>query len=298
MNRKTIHAAWVLLLIVAGVIWLALNWAPPGPADSAKGGQPSPPGPSSNSQVQLRWGNPSGAKADAGDRNNYLMEKPYFALSYNDAKGTPNWVSWRLVKDDLGHAERNQQFRPDDDLPAGFKKVLPSDYTESGFDRGHMCPYADRESTEESRPATFIMTNAVPQSPANNRQAWERFESYCRNLVAHDGKELYIVAGPAGQGGIGEKGAARTIGRNAVVVPAVTWKVVMVLSAGGTLDRNTRLIAVVIPNDQTVDENWAKHRTSVKAVEKLTGYTFFGQAPADILEPLKEKVDDVAVPSS
>ena len=161
-----------------------------------------------------------------------------------------------------------------------------------------MCPYADRESTEESRLATFIMTNAVPQSPANNRQGWERFESYCRNLVSHDGKELYIVAGPAGQGGVGEKGPAKTIGKNNVVVPAVTWKVVMVLNAGGAPDRNTRLIAVVMPNDQTVDENWAKYRTSVKEVEKLTGYTFFGQAPADIIGPLKEKTDDVAVPSS
>ena len=94
------------------------------------------------------------------------------------------------------------------------------------------------------------------------------------------------MAGPAGQGGVGEKGPAKTIGKNNVVVPAVTWKVVMVLNAGAAPDRNTRLIAVVMPNDQTVDENWAKYRTSVKEVEKLTGYTFFG---ASAVGPLLDR---------
>src|SRR2546430_1413772 len=46
----------------------------------------------------LKMGNPS--KADEA-KDNYLMKKEFFALSYNDGKGTPNWVSWRLVKDDF-----------------------------------------------------------------------------------------------------------------------------------------------------------------------------------------------------
>ena len=30
------------------------------------------------------------------------MVKPYFAMSYNDSTGTPNWVSWRVTAADLG----------------------------------------------------------------------------------------------------------------------------------------------------------------------------------------------------
>jgi len=30
----------------------------------------------------------------------------YFALRYNNDKGTPNWVSWRATKEDLGDARR------------------------------------------------------------------------------------------------------------------------------------------------------------------------------------------------
>ena len=39
---------------------------------------------------------------------------------------------------------------------------------------------------------------------------------------------------------------------------------------------------------------WAKHRVSVKEVEKLTGYKFFPGMPEEVAEVLKEKVDDDA----
>ncbi len=47
-------------------------------------------------------------------------------------------------------------------------------------------------------------------------------------------------------------------------------------------DRDTRLIAVDMPNDQTVGEDWRKYVTSVKAVETLTGYTFFGRTTSPL----------------
>src|SRR5436309_2701224 len=64
-----------------------------------------PPVASADGYPHLKMGNPSGAKDDGTDRDNFLMKKEFFALSYNTSKGTPNWVSWRLVKDDLGHAK-------------------------------------------------------------------------------------------------------------------------------------------------------------------------------------------------
>ena len=46
--------------------------------------------------ANLLMGNPSEARHDTSDKDNYLMEKKYFTLSYNNSKGTPNWVSWHL----------------------------------------------------------------------------------------------------------------------------------------------------------------------------------------------------------
>src|SRR5262245_40535463 len=103
----------------------------------------------SEDSPHLKMGNPTQANSNPDNKNNFLMVKPYYALSYNNVRGGPNWVSWRLSKEDLGTARRFP-FKPDPDLPSGFKQIQPSDYSNSGFDRGHMCPHSDRTKTTES----------------------------------------------------------------------------------------------------------------------------------------------------
>jgi endonuclease G, mitochondrial len=255
---------------------------------------------SAQNPVHLKMGNPSQAVDDQSDLNNFLMRKDFYTLSYNNQKGTPNWVSWRLVVDDLGTAPR-KPFMPDFTLPGGFTRITPRDYTGSGFDRGHMCPHSDRAKTVETSAATFIMTNMVPQSPENNQKAWDQMENYCRELVK-SGKVCYIVDGPYGKGGIGRNGFRSTTPNGKVVVPAKTWKVVLVLDGDvddpGTLDENSniRLIGVIVPNDDTVGFDWAKYRVPVKEVEELTGYRFFDKVRSSVIDPLKEEHDEVPIP--
>jgi endonuclease G len=256
----------------------------------------------------LLLGNPSKATDDPKDRDNYLEEKPYFALSYNSSKGTPNWVSWRVTKADLGDAPRKLQFDPDADLPRGFRHVTHKDYNGSGFDRGHMCPHSDRAADKEMSYATFVMSNVVPQAPKLNQKAWAAEEEYLRGLVKK-GHRLYVVAGPTGKGGVGKEGHKDEIGGGKVVVPAECWKVAVVLPVergddGGSpeddlsrITKRTRVTAVVMPNDEEkVRTTWAGYRVSVRHVEKLTGYTFFDRLPADVAEALKDKVDDDHIP--
>lgn len=248
--------------------------------------------------VDMLMGNPSKATADQSNNTNYLVKKDYFVLSYDDSKGTPNWVSWHLHEKYLGDAPRRRTFMQDDKLPNGFTKIDHQDYTGSGFDRGHMCPRSDRNKTREMSYSTFVMTNIVPQSNENNAGAWNQLELYCRYLVTQKGKELYVVAGPQGIRGQGRNGYRNKIAGGKVVVPNKVWKVIMVLDANDNdndierVDETTRLIAVIIPNDRTVPEdNWWQYRVSVKEVEELTGYTFFDKVAAEVIEPLKGVVD-------
>ena len=248
----------------------------------------------------LRMGNPSRATEDTGERNNFLMKKKFYALSWNNTKGTPNWVSWRITKEDLGNHPRSQ-FLPDPDLPPGFKRITPDDYTGSGFDRGHMCPHSDRAGSAEGSHATFFMTNMVPQSAENNQGAWNELENYLRELVNRRHKVCYVVAGPAGEGGVGRNGPRNKTHNGRVVIPAKTWKVVLVLDhdvdspAEITGPHDVRLIAVIMPNDQSVGLKWAHYRVPLKEVEELTGYTFFGRLPAQVIGPLKKMVDEVHI---
>jgi endonuclease G len=256
----------------------------------------------SGQSIHLALGNPSDARSDGKDKDNYLMVKEYFALSYNNAKGTPNWVSWHLSEADLGKAPRKQRFDPDTDLPDGFTRINHNDYTETGFDRGHMCPHGDRAADKTMSYATFIMTNIVPQSHQCNAGAWESLEAYERYL-AKKGKDLFIVAGPIGKGGAGSKGQETTIAHGKVTVPEKVFKVILVVDRTKDADptkwvsTDARMIAVIMPNDTSVDENdWGRYRCSVDEVEKATGFKFFTNGPQEILASLRTKVDTAKVP--
>ena len=131
MRRRQTNWMPIFLFLVIVAIVLYIKYSPPGP-------QVPPGGQVDESYAHLRWGNPSGATEDASNQDNFLMKKPYYALSYNNSKGTPNWVSWHLVKEDIGDASREGlPFLPDNELPAGFNKVFTREYARTGFDRGH-----------------------------------------------------------------------------------------------------------------------------------------------------------------
>jgi DNA/RNA endonuclease G (NUC1) len=239
-----------------------------------------------NADVHLAMGNPSNAIDSFAANTNYLMKRPEFALSYNADKGTANWVSWHLITDWTGALSRDDTFRPDPTIPfPTWYRVNQFDYSGTGYDRGHMCPNADRDGTWPSMQATFLMTNMVPQTPNNNQGPWAKFEDYLRSLIgttAAPTNELYIVSGPNGSIG--------TIANGHVTVPASTWKVVLVLPRMDNVDdvgrvtAAARTIAIQIPNDNTVikEDDWTKYLTTVRSVEQLTGYNFFSNVPAAI----------------
>lgn len=238
------------------------------------------------SSVHLTLGNPSNATASLLSPDNYLMVKPQYALSYNNSKHIPNWVSWQLNASWLGNVRRSNNFRPDDSLPAGWYPVVPSDYNGSGFDRGHMAPSGDRTSTSNDNSATFLMTNILPQSKANNQGPWEQLERYCRSL-AQQGKELYIVAG-----GYGKK---RVLSKGNIVVPTHTWKVIIVLQPNAgiqTVTNQTRVLGVAMPNIEGIKEvDWHTYRVAVDAIEAATGYDFLSAVPETVQRVLESRVD-------
>jgi endonuclease G, mitochondrial len=236
----------------------------------------------------LLLGKPS--PATVFNANDYLIVRPQYALSYNRSKGIANWASWQLNQAWLGDLPR-PEFEPDLSLPQGWYQVKTSDYTGSGFDRGHIIPAADRNKTAADSKSVFLMTNILPQAPDNNQGPWERLESYCR-LLARQGKELYVVAGSAGIGGTGMKGKRTVLANGAVTIPASLWKIVVVLDRPGlTLDsitETTPIIAVLMPNQQGIKEtNWTSYRTSIDAIEQLTGYDFL----SNVAEPIQASLE-------
>ncbi|ANO49270.1 DNA/RNA non-specific endonuclease [Flavobacterium columnare NBRC 100251 = ATCC 23463] len=249
---------------------------------------------SSTDNGDLLLGNPSNANQE--DVNNYLASKNNYVISYNNKKGTANWVSWHLDYRNFGTADRANDFRSDNTLSSSnFFLVSPNHYKDSGFDRGHMCPSADRTNTFQANSETFLMTNMVPQSPKNNQQTWGGFEERLRQFVRNDKKEVYIVAGVYGQGGTGKKGGITTFLANGkICVPASTWKVALLLDEGTDdlkrISATTEVIAIEVPNNQNIDKDWKKYIVKVSDLETKTGYKFFSELNEGIAKSLKSKL--------
>ncbi|WP_426059878.1 DNA/RNA non-specific endonuclease [Hymenobacter sp. B1770] len=242
----------------------------------------------------LAMGNPSGAVADSYYYWNYLMQKSQYAMSYHRDRGTPNWVSWHLSSAWLGSTPRQDDFRADATLPSGWYRVGGSSYSGSGFDRGHMCPSADRTGSTTDNSATFLMTNMIPQAANNNQRTWANLENYSRKLVS-EGKELYIICGSYGKGGDGLNGYATTIDAGRVTVPARTWKVIVVLPEGssdaGRVSTSTRIIAVNMPNSQSINTDWGTYRCTVNSIESATGYNIMSAVSIAVQDVIEAKVD-------
>jgi endonuclease G, mitochondrial len=225
------------------------------------------------------------------------MVKEQYALSYNNAKGGPNWVSWHLQASDIG-TEARGDFHADDSLPDGFKKIRKADYNNSGFDRGHICNSKDRTDTRDNNDATFFMTNILPQAPDNNQGPWVKLENFERKL-ATEGNELYIIAGAVGSGGTGKNGASTTIAGGEVNVPQTFWKVMVILPEGTNdltrIDNNTRAIAVCMRNKQGIrNEAWQSFVTTIRNVEAVTHYNFLSEVPLSVQNAIETHRDSVA----
>ncbi|TDN37442.1 DNA/RNA non-specific endonuclease [Hymenobacter sp. UV11] len=266
-------------------------------------GQQTAPTPSTSSyadatatrDANLALGNPSGAATDATNYpNNYLLVKSQYTLSYNRDQGKPNWVSWHLSSAWLGSAARQDNFAADASLPSSWYHVGSTSYSGSGFDRGHNCPSADRTGSVADNTATFLMSNMMPQAPTNNQQTWAGLENYCRTLVSA-GNELYVIAGSYGKGGTGSNGTATTIDQGRITVPSNCWKVVVVLPVGATdasrITASTRVIAVNMPNSNSISTTWGSYRTTVNAIEAATGYDLLSAVSTTIQASIEGKTD-------
>ena len=238
--------------------------------------------------IHLPFGNPSNATTDPGNEDNFIIISEGAVISYNNARGTPNWVAWRTTREDLGDSIPRPRFRPDPRLPRWYKRVGQFDYSGSGYDRGHMVPSADRFADRRLNEQTFMMTNIVPQSPSLNQYPWNDLEQYVRAQVRR-GFDAYQIAGVYGEAG-------RIKGK--IAVPTNCWKVVVLLRRGtdpASIDERARVIAVDMPNENGLEhEEWERYRTTVKAIEQRTGLDIFAALPRELQRELETRTETVS----
>ena len=241
----------------------------------------------------LAFGTPAGGN---------VLRKRQFALSYNAARGGPNWVSWNINATQFGSARRCDCFTADVALPEGVYRVVDFDYRNGGFDRGHMVQSETRTTTNQENAATFLLSNILPQAADNNQGPWSRHENYLNDLARGAGKEIYVVAG-----GSYSSNPATLKNEGKVAIPKSTWKVAVIMPAGsGRSDvraaADIEISAIEIPNELSPGvpitgirgNGWEQYRVTVDMIEAATGYDLLENLP-DHIETALEKGDRAPV---
>lgn len=228
-----------------------------------------------------------GVPRDGDPSDDVLVDEHEYVLSYNPTLHVPNWVAWKLEGADIGHVHRRDDFRADELLPAPAYRVTPHDYAHSGYDRGHLCPSADRSASEAANSLTFLMSNMQPQLHELNAGPWEQLEELERRRAEVPGSELYIVAGGVfGQG-------PTTIGHG-VAVPSASYKIIVEMRRGQNahdVTAATPVTAVVMPNEHGVGAHaWSDYLTTVDRVEEATGYDFLSAVPEGLQQVIESRV--------
>ena len=94
-----------------------------------------------------------------------------YTASYNHTTLCPDWVAWELTAAEAaGTCDGQYSFSRDPDVD--FPKASREDYSNSGYDKGHMAPRADMRWSEKALEESYYFTNICPQDHEMNSQAW------------------------------------------------------------------------------------------------------------------------------
>lgn len=184
-------------------------------------------------------------------------------------------MAYPLNKGLIGEGSRSEGWESDPALPEEMQPTLYRSFPrESGYDRGHQIPSADRLDPEANR-QTFRFTNATPQLHDFNGGIWAELEKVVRTWAKRS-DTLYVVTGAMPSG--------RTVRDNdgkKTCIPESYYKVV--------LRRNTykgktswTMCAVWLPHKAVKVGTWQENMRffkenaiPVERLEALTGEEFF-----------------------
>lgn len=202
-------------------------------------------------------------------RGGQIIKHTGFTLSYDADYKTPQWVAWELTAAKAeGDIPRADKFLPDPAVRGA--KAYTKDYTNSGYDRGHMAPAGDMKWSEQAMMESFYMTNVCPQNKNLNKGDWKELEELERSWATTYGT-VSITAGP-----IYTSKNPQRIGANKVAVPDAFFKVLLV-----GYPQAPKAYGFIFAN-KAGSHPLTYYQLTVDEVEKQTGMDFFPTLPDEV----------------
>lgn len=206
-----------------------------------------------------------------------------FMIGYSDYRGNPLWVSYLLkpIPKDAKRLKRPSSFYKD---WRNITQIEHSDYTHSGYDRGHMAPnYAiSRLYGRSAQISTFDMTNITPQKPNLNRKLWQRLEEAEVSEFTKYFDEVRVFTGP-----IFDKDKETLKNSKYVEVPDAFFKIYI----GITANKKAKSLAFIMPQNVKGNESFMEFITTIDEVEKQTGLDFLSKLEDTLEDTLEQSKD-------
>ena len=207
------------------------------------------------------------------------IEREGYLVGFSRETHTPIWSCYRLFDVDNDAPPRpNKKF---DTYSDGVITVTHEDYTNSGYDRGHLAPSSGIGKCYgvAAQKGTFTTTNICPQHPGLNQRCWERFESEESDWYADKFGEIWVVTGPIYSDSCIEL-------MTDVRVPEAFFKVVV-----AKIDGDWSMLGIIMTNERTNEAPISDFVHSVDEIEELAGIDLFAELPDDVENTLEANRD-------
>lgn len=204
-----------------------------------------------------------------------------FAVEWDCDKKAQRWTCYEMdASNSVKNWNRNNwdstswggdPFQEDKDIPEQYRTKL-SDYRGSGYDRGHICPSADRLNSQEANEQTFYLSNMQPQVNGFNVGVWATMESQLRNTwnTSKYRDILYVCKG----GTIDNSSQIAGYTSSKLIVPKYFFAAILAVKDG-----QYKAIGLWFEHKANKDKSLANYVVSIDELEKLTGIDFFCNLP-------------------
>ena len=223
-----------------------------------------------------------------GSYENKIIDEKYYKLCYVVDYKQACWSAYDFSKSPK-IIKRIDHFCADEQVE---NPVVPSDYSNSGYDRGHLTPFYDLSFSIEAAKSTFYMSNMCPQTKALNEQTWRFLEQIPEALSDYGMENIYIVSGP-----LLEKSprSYKHISKKNIPVPEYFYKIIYFEKNG-----DKYVYAFIMENMEKAvkkDEcgNFSRWQVTVDDIEKRSGIDFFVELD-DVTENELEETRTVIQP--
>lgn len=201
-----------------------------------------------------------------GSTTGVIVEHNYYTLSYSEPHEQAEWVAYSLEANQVVNQDFDRPyFEQDPKIKSGSADWR--NYKNSGFDRGHLCPAADREFDYNAFKETFLTSNISPQNHDFNSRIWNYLEQRVRRW-AKENNHVFVITGGV------LSNPLTTIGEQQIPVPNAFYKIVATEYLG-----EIRALGFLIPHDKN-SNRYSDFMVSIDTIEQATGIDFFEQLPA------------------